>query len=107
MENIKIFDMSSEELYELIDSVRVNLLKDNSEYKKLRHEVSDIVTEYPNLAEIYDTTVTLELTKEECKMLQQMMILNRKISDYEEHEILFLGGKIAYIYFKKIGLIKD
>jgi len=107
MEDIKIFDMSSEELYEMIDKVRVTLLKDNSEYKKLKHEVLDIVTECPNLEEIYDTTVTLELTKEECKMLQKMLILKRKISDFEEHEILFLGGKIAYIYFRKIGLIKE
>lgn len=40
-------------------------------------------------------------------MLQKMIDLNMKISDYEEHEILFLGGKIAYIYFKKIGIIND
>ena len=106
MEDIKIFDMGSEELYEAINSVKLSLMK-NPEYKKFKNEVSEIVQKYPNLDKIYDTTADLELTKEECKMLQKLMDLDLQISDYEEHEILFLGGKIAYIYFKKIGLIKD
>ena len=107
MGNIKIFDIGSEELYEVIDAVKTNLSKKNLEYKKLQKEVSEIIEKHPNIDKISDKNTTLELTKEDCKMLQKVADLYLKISDYEEHEILFLGGKIAYIYFKKIGLIKD
>ena len=107
MEDIKIFDMGSEELYEAINAIKLELSKKNLEYKKLKNEVSAIIRKYPNIDNIYDIKSTLELTKEECKMLQKVMDLELQISDYEEHEILFLGGKIAYIYFKKMGLIKD
>lgn len=106
MRNIKMFDMSSEELCELIDTTKIELVSKNLDYKKLKNDVLEIVTKYPNLDEIYDTTNTLELTKEECKMLQKLIELQLKISEYEEHEMLFLGGRIAYIYFKKIGIIK-
>ena len=107
MVNIKIFDVSSEELYELINEVKTNLLNTNSEYKKCKDEVFEIVKQYPNIDKIYDTKSSLELTKEECEMLQKMMDLELKISEYEQHEILFLGGRIAHNYFKKIGLFKE
>jgi hypothetical protein len=107
MENIKIFDMSSDELYELINNTKLGLINKNLNYKKLKNEVLKIVKQYPNIDKVFDTKSTLELTKDECKMLQRMMDLFLKIHDIEEHEILFLGGQISYIYFKKIGIIKD
>lgn len=110
MEDIKIFDIGSEELYELLDTAKANLMKKNSEYKKLQNEVTEIIEKHPIIDKIYyptDDELDRELTKEECKMLQKVMDLHFEISTYEEHEIFFLGGKIAYIYFKKIGIIKD
>ncbi len=53
MEDIQIFDMSSEELYDLMDTARVNLSRKNLEYKKLKNEVSEIVKQYPNIDIIF------------------------------------------------------
>jgi predicted transcriptional regulator len=106
MENIKMFDMGSEELFEIMDTARLHLIKSNVKYKRLQNEMSEIIEKYPNIDKVSDRHSTFELTKEECKMLQKVTDLYLKIRDFEEHEILFLGGKMAYIYFKKIGIIK-
>lgn len=106
MENIKIFEIGSEELYELLDTAKTNLMKKNSEYKKLQNEVSEIIEQYPNLNNIYDTNSTLELTKEECKMLQKMMELKLKINEYEEREFLIEGAVRTCLNLQEQGLIE-
>lgn len=109
MEDLKIFDIGSDELYYLIDSARTNLAKNNIAYKKLQNEISEIIEKYPIIDKIYyptDDELDRELTKEECKMLQKVFDLHFEISTYEDLEIFFLGGKIAYSYFRKMGIIK-
>lgn len=110
MEDLKIFDIGSDELYYLIDTARTNLMKNNTSYKKLQKNISEIIEKHPIIDKIYyptDEKLDRELTKEECKMLQKVFDLHFEISTYEDLEIFFLGGKIAYIYFKKMGLIKE
>lgn len=48
---------------------------------------------------------TLELNKEECKMLQKLNSLYMQMCNFEEREIFFLGAREAYYYFKNIGII--
>lgn len=81
MENINIFDMSSEELFEAINVAKSNLMREDSEYKALQDEMLGIIKRYPNIDKISDTSDTddeLELTKEECKMLQKVVDLHSK-----------------------------
>lgn len=108
MEDLKLVDIGSDELYELIDTARTGLMKRNLEYKKLQNKISEIIEKHPIIDKIYystDDELDRELTKEECKMLQKVFDLHLKISTYEDNEIFFLGGKITYIYFKKMGII--
>ena len=46
------------------------------------------------------------LSKEECKMLSKIIILNYKLQEIEENEIYFKGGMDAYFYFRKLGIMK-
>jgi hypothetical protein len=108
MENkeLKLYDMDSIELYELIDSSRIKLKRNNLEYKNLYEQFHKIMNDYPNLQLILEDEETLELNKEECKMLQKLNSLYMQMCDFEEREIFFWGARDAYYYFKNIGIIK-
>lgn len=109
MENneLKLYDINSIELYELIDSSRIKLKRNNLEYKNLYEDFHKIMNDYPNLQLILEDEETLELNKEECKMLQKLNSLHMQMCDFEEREIFFLGAREAYYYFKNIGIIKQ
>ena len=52
MEDIKLYDIDSTEFNELIDTARVELKNNNSEYKKLRNKVNEIMDNFPKSDEI-------------------------------------------------------
>ena len=106
MEHLSIFEMSTDELIQTISCARYKLNIENPEYKRLKDEVVKIVKQYPNLDNIYDTNTTLELTKEECKMLQKMMDLKLKIKEFDELEILEQGAIKTYLNLQEQGLIE-
>ena len=91
----------------MIDSKKIELRHKNLEYKKLADKVSEIMENYPNaLALIEDNDVT-SLNKEECRILQKLIKLNKKMTTYEDREIFFLGARENYFYFKNINMIKE
>ena len=106
MEHLSIFEMSTDELMQTVSCARLRLKEENPEYERLRNEVVKIVKQYPNLDNIYDTKSTLELTKEECKMLQKMMELKLKIKEFDELEILEQGAIKTYLNLQEQGLIE-
>lgn len=62
---------------------------------------------YPNLQQILEDDKEINLTKADCQMLQKLFNLQLDISQFEEQEIFFLGGKEAYFYFKNLGILKE
>lgn len=107
MEETRLFDINSIELNELFNSVRMKLKNKNDDYKKLKKQYHDIMDRFPNLQLIFEDDEVFELNKEECKMLQKIIQLGLKIDELEEYSIFFLGGKEAYFYFKKMGILKE
>ena len=55
---------------------------------------------------LVESIIENELSKEECKMLSKIIILNYKLQEIEENEIYFKGGMDAYFYFRKLGILK-
>ena len=107
MEDLKLYDIDSTELNELIDSKRIELKQKNLEYKKLTDKVSEIMENYPNVLALIEDNEVNSLNDEECKMLQKLIRLNMKMTTYEDREIFFLGARENYFYFKNINLIKE
>lgn len=106
MEELKLYDINSTELNELIDSKRIELKHNNLEYKKLSDKVSEIMENYPNVLALIEDDEINSLNEEECKMLQEVIKLNMKMTTYEDLEIFFLGARENYYYFKNLDLIK-
>lgn len=107
MEELKLYDIDSAELNELIDSKRIELKKKNFEYKKLTEKVSEIIENNPNILALIEDNEVEHLSKEECLLLQKLIKLNLKMTTYEDREIFFLGARENYFYFKNLGLIKE
>ena len=106
MEEIKLYDIDSGELYELIDSKRIELREKNEDYKKLRNQVCEIKEKYPNILSLLEDNEVENLNKEECKNLQKLLSLYSRMMDYEDREIFFLGARENYFYFKNLEILK-
>ena len=107
MEEIRLYDINSIEFSELIDTARVELKRNNSEYKELQNKVNKIMESYPNLQLLFEDDRVMSLNEEECKMLQKLVSLHLQMSEYEDRKIFFLGARENYFYFKNLGIIKD
>lgn len=107
VEEIRLYDINSIEFSELIDTARVELKRNNSEYKELQNKVNKIMESYPNLQLLFEDDRVMSLNEEECKMLQKLISLHLQMSEYEDRKIFFLGARENYFYFKNLGIIKD
>lgn len=107
MEEIRLYDINSIEFSELIDTARIELKNNNSDYKELQNKVNEIMEKYPNLQLLFEDDRVMSLNEEECKMLQKLVSLYLQISEYEDRKIFFLGARENYFYFKNLGIIKD
>ena len=107
MENMKLYDIDSGELSELIDSRRIALRTKSEEYEKIRKQVCEIKENYPNILALLEDTEVESLNSEECKYLQKLLSLYSRMTDFEDIEIFFLGARENYYYFKNLELIKE
>lgn len=107
MEYMKLYDIDSGELSELIDSRRIALITKNSEYANLRKQVCEIKDNYPNILALLEDNYVERLNTEECKYLQKLLSLYSRMTDYEDREVFFLGARENYFYFKNLELIKE
>jgi hypothetical protein len=106
MEEIRLYDIDSTELYELIDHTRVELKKNNLEYKKMSDKLHKIMDKYTNLQLLLEDEKVVELNTEECKQLQEIITLEMQLRNYEERQIFFLGARENYFYLQNLGLLK-
>ena len=107
MEDMKLYDIDSGELSELIDSRRIALRTKNKEYANLRKQICKIKEDFPNILELLEDNEVENLNTEECKYLQKLLSLYSRMTDYEDREIFFLGARENYFYFKHLELIKE
>ena len=106
MEELKLYDIDSGELNELIDSKRIELRNKNEDYKKIRNQVCEIKEKYPNILSLLEDNEVEDLNKEECKNLQKLLSLYSRMMDYEDREFFFLGSRDNYFYFKNLEILK-
>ena len=106
MEETRLYDMDSVELYELIAQARVELKKNNIEYKKLSDKLNKIMDKYTNLQLLLEDEKIVELNTEECKQLQKVVLLDMQLRNFEERQIFFLGARENYFYLQNLRLIK-
>ena len=104
---IPFFEAYKDYFFESMEDVRMYLKNNNLEYKNTQQKLHNILDNNINIQKIFDETdIENVLSKEECKMLSKIIILNYKLQEIEENEIYFKGGMDTYFYFRKLGILK-
>ena len=89
MEKVELYNVKSAEFNELIDSAKVDLATNDMHYKKLKNEVKNLKEKHPNIQLFLENEGTIELGKDECKVLQKVLNLYQKMHMYEEEKNFF------------------
>jgi len=107
MEKVESFYKEYEDLFEeYLDNVRRNLKNNNEKYIELQKEYNKILDENENLIWVLEGDIKdRTLSNDECFILSKLVKIHYDIHSIEEKEIFFLGGKEAYFFFKKLGIL--
>lgn len=104
---IPFFEAYKDDFFESMEDDKMYLKNSNLEYKNTQQKLHNILDNNINIQKIFDEAdIENGLSKEECKMLSKIIILNYKLQETEENEIYFKGGMDAYFYFRKLGILK-
>ena len=108
MVEIKSFYKEYEDMFEeYLDEVKILLRKKNQKYIKLRKKFHKFLDKNENLVWILEgQTEGRNLSNKECTALAKLVQIYYDMQSIEEKEIFFLGGKEAYFFFKKIGILR-
>lgn len=105
MKNEKLYNIESIELFECMENLKLELRKNNAEYKELFENIEEIKDKYPNIRGVLEDEKICEMTLEESKELLKTINLYRDLSRIEQYEIFLLGGKECFGYLKKIKVV--
>ena len=108
MLEIKSFYKEYEDMFEeYLEDVKRILRRKNQKYIKLQEKYHKILDENENLVWILEgQTENRNLSNKECITLAKLVQIYYNMQSIEEKEIFFLGGKDAYYFFKKIGILR-
>ena len=99
--NKLFYEKYSGVLREMISDQIVHLAKIDKEYKKMQEDISKIKEQNPKMEKLYDGKI-IELSKEDCKDLQNIINLQYSMRIKEDKAIFYLGGGEVIRYLKKI-----
>lgn len=105
MKNNKLYDMDSIELFECMENLKLELKKNNAEYKELFEKIEKIKDKYPNIRGVLEDEKICEMTLEESKELLKAINLYRELIRIEQYEIFLLGSGECFWYLKKIDVL--
>lgn len=92
---------------EYLKDLKRILRNNNEKYIKLQEKFHKILDENENLVWILEgQTENRNLSNKECVALSKLVEIYEDMHSIEEREIFFLGGKDAYFFFKKIGILR-
>lgn len=105
MKNCKLYDMDSIELTECIGSLKLDLKKNNSEYKEISEKIEDLKEKYPTIRNFLEDEKSSKLSDEEGKAFFEVISLYRKLISVEQYEVFLLGGRECFEYLRKIKAV--
>ena len=108
MDKIESFYTEYEDLFEeYLENIKWNLRNSNKKYSELQKEYHKILDRNENLVWVLEGEIKdRNLSNTECFELFKLIQIYYNLKEIEEKEIFFSGGKEAYFFFKKIGMLK-
>jgi hypothetical protein len=99
------YEYADNEFEKYIADILYTLNTTSSEYKKYKEEQMKITRENPRISKVlYDKDIEV-LTEDELALLLHVLDYEENMRMLEEKELFYKGGKEAYNYFTKCGII--
>ncbi len=103
----KIKELLEEDFYKITDIVFKDLYDNNKEFIKLRNNINKLLDKYPHISSIYNKDLTYKFSKEEINALKKYLKYKKREEEIYQEQLLYTGVRVAYIVFKKAGMIKE
>lgn len=99
------FDECSDELYDYLNTNRVRLLKENTEYRELETKREKIKAENPNVRAFLEDKEAIQLTANESKLVLEVLEIEGDIDTIETIGTFKLGAREMLLFFKQMRLL--
>lgn len=91
---------------EIVQEVYLKLKNEDEEYKELREELKELYTKNPSVEGIISGENFVNLNRNECEKIRDVVLINEDLKCIEEIEIFTAGAKEMYHILKKLDLLK-
>lgn len=99
------YEYADKEFDKYIADILYTLNTTSEEYKKIKEEQMKITRENPKISKIlYDKDIEV-LTEDELCLLLNVLDYEENMRMLEEKELFYRGGKEAFLFFIKSGII--
>ena len=100
------YDYSKDNFYEYFSRIQYVLQTTDMGYKKTLLEKDKLIESNPKIEELFYGKKAMSLTIEDCKDIIKFIEIQEKIKEIEDEALFLLGGREAYLYFKKLGILE-
>jgi len=100
------YDYSKDNFYEYFSRIQYELQTTNMGYKEALLEKNRLLESNPKIEELFYQRKEMALSLEDCKDIIEFINLQEQIKKIEDEVIFLLGGREAYLYFKKLDILK-
>lgn len=99
------FDEYSDDFYDYLNTNRVRMLEENTEYKELEVKKEKIKADNPNIRAIFEGKEAVQLTEDEVKAVLDMLEIEGDINTIETIENFKLGAREMLLFLKQMRLL--
>ena len=99
------FDEYTDDFLDYLETNRMKIVRENTEYKQLEEKVSKIKEENPNVRTFLEEREAVPLTDVEQNAVLDILEIQGKMDNIEMKEVFKLGGREMFVFIKRMKLL--
>lgn len=99
------FDEYTDDFLDYLETNRMKIVRENTEYKQLEEKVSKIKEENPNVRTFLEEREAVPLTDVEQNAVLDILEIQGKMNNIEMKEVFKLGGREMFVFIKQMKLL--
>lgn len=99
------FDEYTDDFLDYLETNRMKIVRENTEYKQLEDEISKIKAENPNVRTFLEEREAVSLTDVEQNAVLDILEIQGKMDNIEMKEVFKLGGREMFVFIKQMKML--
>lgn len=99
------FDEYTDDFLDYLETNRMKIVRENTEYKQVEEKVSKIKEENPNVRTFLEEREAVPLTDVEQNAVLDILEIQGKMDNIEMKEVFKLGGREMFVFIKQMKLL--